>query len=56
LSYALIEFFLLRPGVDLYQQDIDDEPERVLAETVLVTAVRMGVFAVVATVTVSIFG
>jgi hypothetical protein len=28
----------------------------VLAETVLVTAVRMGVFAVVATVTVSIFG
>lgn len=56
LSYAFIEFFLLRPGVDLYQQDIDDEPERVLAETVLVTAVRMGVFAVVATVTVSVFG
>jgi hypothetical protein len=56
LAYALIEFFLLRPGVDLYQQDIDDEPERVLAETVLVTAVRMGVFAVVATVTVSIYG
>jgi hypothetical protein len=56
LSYALIEFFLLRPGVDLYQQDIDDNPEQVLAETVLVTAVRMGVFAVVATVTVSIFG
>lgn len=56
LSYGLIEFFLLRPGVDLYQQDIDDEPRQVLVETVVVTAVRMGVFAMVAGVTVGIFG
>jgi hypothetical protein len=55
-AYAFIEFFLLRPNVDLYQQDIDEDSTGILAETLAVTAVRMGVFAVVAVVTVGIFG
>lgn len=56
LAYVCIEFFILRPNIDLYQQDIDDDSTGVLAETVAVTAVRMAVFAAVAVVTLGLFG
>jgi hypothetical protein len=56
LSYGLIEFFLLRPNLDLYKEDIEDEPERATAETIATTGVRMAVFLVIAVVTVTIFG
>lgn len=56
LAYALIEFFILRPGVDWYKEDVEDDPGRALAETLAVTGVRLGMFGVVAVVTTSIFG
>lgn len=60
-TYALIEFFILRPGIDLYKEDIemqsDEGPTGVLtAEVAAVTGVRLGVFLVVAVLTNLIFG
>ena len=51
--YALVEFFLLRPGVDLYKEEIEDDPEGVAADTVSVGIVRLGVFAVISFLTVT---
>lgn len=53
--YVLIDFFLLRPGIDLYKEDIEDEPTDALAETLAVTTVRIGVFIVISFLTVTIF-
>jgi hypothetical protein len=50
--YALVEFFILRPGVDLYKEEIEDDPEGVLADTVSVGIVRLGAFAVISFFTV----
>jgi hypothetical protein len=60
-TYALIEFFILRPGIDLYKEDIEmqseDGPTGVLtAEVAAVTGVRLFVFFVVAILTNLIFG
>jgi len=54
--YALAEFFILRPGVDMYKEDIEDDPEGVLADTVSVSIVRFGVFALIAMLTVIFSG
>jgi hypothetical protein len=54
--YALIEFFILRPNLDLYKEDIESNPGRVWADTVAVTTVRLAMFTVVAAVTTTIFG
>jgi hypothetical protein len=54
--YALLEFFLLRPGLDLYKEDIDEGSTKILSETIVTTGIRMGVFCVVAIVTTGIFG
>jgi hypothetical protein len=54
--YALLEFFILRPGIDLYKEDVENDPAGVLAESVVVLAVRVAVFCVVGIVTVGIFG
>lgn len=54
--YALAEFFLLRPGVDMYKEDIEDDPEGVVADTVSVSIVRLGVFALIAMLTVIFAG
>jgi hypothetical protein len=54
--YALLEFFILRPGIDLYKEDVENDPAGVLAESVVVLAVRVAVFCVVGIVTVSMFG
>jgi hypothetical protein len=50
--YALVEFFILRPGVDLYKEEIEDAPEGVLADTISVGVVRLGAFAVISFLTV----
>jgi hypothetical protein len=53
--YVLIDFFLLRPGMDLYKEDIEEDPTGALAETVAVTTVRLGVFALISFVTLAFF-
>mmetsp|Transcript_25969 Transcript_25969/g.71254 ORF Transcript_25969/g.71254 Transcript_25969/m.71254 type:complete len:253 (+) Transcript_25969:262-1020(+) len=45
-AYVLVEFFFLRSGVDLYKEDIEDDPSGVLAETVSDTGVRVGLLVV----------
>jgi hypothetical protein len=55
-AYALVEFFILRPGIDKYREDIDEEPARAVADFVAVSAVRLAMFGVVAIVTTTIFG
>ncbi len=54
--YALAEFFFLRPGVDMYKEEIEDDPEGVLADTISVSIVRFGVFALIAMLTVIFSG
>jgi hypothetical protein len=60
--YALVEFFILRPGLDLYKEDIDLQQEEgattgvLTAETLAVTGVRFGVFLIIAIITNFIFG
>jgi hypothetical protein len=56
LLYALVEFLVLRPNVDLYKEDVEDDPGRALADSVKVTTVRLGAFAVVAILTLVVFG
>jgi hypothetical protein len=56
LLYALVEFLVLRPNVDLYREDVEDDLGRALADSVKVTTVRLGAFAVVAVVTLVVFG
>lgn len=55
--YALIEFFFLRPNLDLYQQEIQQQPTtQIMAGTIAVTSVRVGVFFLIAILTCTIFG
>jgi hypothetical protein len=54
ISYGLIDFFILRPNLDWYKEDVEEMPGRVMADTVRATAVRMGVFAVLAGLTVGV--
>lgn len=55
-AYALVEFFFLRPNIDLYQEEIREQPTQIMAGTVAVTGVRVGVFFVIAILTCTIFG
>lgn len=55
-AYALVEFFLLRPNLDLYQEEIKEQPTQIMAGTVAVTGVRVGVFFAIAILTCTIFG
>mmetsp|Transcript_33789 Transcript_33789/g.36424 ORF Transcript_33789/g.36424 Transcript_33789/m.36424 type:complete len:310 (-) Transcript_33789:199-1128(-) len=50
-AYALVEFFFLRSDVDIYKEDIEDDPVGVLAETVSDVGVRIGIFSILATIT-----
>lgn len=54
LAYAVVEFFFLRSDVDLYKEDVEDDPSGVLAETVSDTGVRVALFFVVALITYAI--
>eukprot|EP00531_Pseudo-nitzschia_arenysensis_P004785 CAMPEP_0116132304 /NCGR_PEP_ID=MMETSP0329-20121206/9474_1 /TAXON_ID=697910 /ORGANISM="Pseudo-nitzschia arenysensis, Strain B593" /LENGTH=266 /DNA_ID=CAMNT_0003626805 /DNA_START=177 /DNA_END=977 /DNA_ORIENTATION=+ len=50
-AYALLEFFFLRSDVDIYKEDVEDDPSGVLAETVSDTSVRLAIFFGLAIVT-----
>ena len=54
--YATVEFFFLRPNLDLYKEDIEDEPSKAAIETAVVTGVRLIAFAVISLFTLIIFG
>jgi hypothetical protein len=54
--YALVEFFILRPGIDLYKEDIENDPNGAMMETLTVAGVRMGAFFIIALVTSTMFG
>lgn len=54
--YALVEFFFLRPNLDLYKEDVEVDSTRALTDAVAVTGVRVAMFCVVAIVTVGVFG
>jgi hypothetical protein len=54
--YVLLEFFILRPGVDVYKEDIEDDPSGVLAETVAATGVRFAALGIIGVFTNIIFG
>lgn len=56
LAYCLVEFLLLRPSIDRYREDVEDSPEEALTETIAVTSVRVGMFALLAAVTTTLFG
>jgi hypothetical protein len=47
-GYALLEFFFLRSNVDIYKEDIEDDPAGVFAETVSDVGVRVGLLFVLA--------
>jgi hypothetical protein len=49
--YVLIEFFILRPNINLYKEDIEAEPGKVTVEWATVMVVRLATFAVVAMIT-----
>jgi hypothetical protein len=55
-AYALIEFFILRPGIDMYKEDVEEDPGRAFADTLAVTGVRLSMFCIVAVVTTGVFG
>lgn len=40
IVYAFIEFFIVRPGIGLYKEDIEDEPSFLREEFISVTIVR----------------
>jgi hypothetical protein len=49
--YAFVEFFFLRRDVDLFKEEVEDDPTGVAAETVSDIAVRVGILFVIAMVT-----
>jgi len=55
-AYVLIDFFLLRPNIDLYKEDIEDDPTDIFAETLAVTGTRLATFCIIGIVTVTLFG
>jgi hypothetical protein len=54
--YAMVEFFILRPNVDLYKEDVENDPVGVAVETASVAGVRFLAIAFISTVTVGFFG
>ncbi|KAG7371951.1 hypothetical protein IV203_018093 [Nitzschia inconspicua] len=49
--YALVEFFFLRPNVDLYKEEVEDDPAGVTAETISDVSVRVGILFIIAMIT-----
>lgn len=54
--FVLIDFFFLRKNMDLYKEDIEEEPFEVAAETAAVTGFRLAAFAAIGLLTVVAFG
>mmetsp|Transcript_24789 Transcript_24789/g.58166 ORF Transcript_24789/g.58166 Transcript_24789/m.58166 type:complete len:277 (-) Transcript_24789:273-1103(-) len=50
-AYALLEFFFLRSDVDIYKEDVEDDPSGVLVESVSDATVRSAIFFGLALVT-----
>ena len=50
-AYALLEFFFLRSDVDIYKEDVEDDPSGVLVESVSDASVRFAIFFGLALVT-----
>jgi len=50
-GYVLLEFFFLRSGVDVYKEDVEDDPSGVFAETVSDVGVRFAFLFVLAVIT-----
>jgi len=50
-GYVLLEFFFLRSDVDIYKEDVEDDPSGVFAETVSDAGVRAAIFFGLAVVT-----
>jgi len=55
-SYAFVEFFFLRGGVDWYKEDIEEEGTAVFVEFASVTVVRLVAFTIISIITLAIFG
>ena len=56
LVYVLIEFFILRPNINTYKEEIEDNPTGIFADTMAVATVRVTMFCMVAIATVGVFG
>jgi hypothetical protein len=54
--YAMVEFFLLRPNVDLYKEDIEADPVGVAAESFSILGVRCVAIAIIAIITNGVYG
>jgi hypothetical protein len=54
--YCMVEFFILRPGIDFYKEDIEADPNGVLADTVAVAGVRVFSIAIISFLTVAFYG
>jgi hypothetical protein len=54
--YCMVEFFILRPGIDFYKEDIEADPTGVLADTVAVAGVRVIAIAIISFLTVAFYG
>jgi hypothetical protein len=49
--YGLVEFFFIRPNLDLYKEEVEDDPMGVATESVSVAVVRTGILFVLAVIT-----
>jgi hypothetical protein len=49
--YAVVEFFFLRPNLDVYKEDVEDDPVGVASETISDVGVRLGFFFILAMLT-----
>ena len=56
IDFFVLDFFGLRDNMDLYKEDIEDEPLDVAAKTVADTGVRLATFTAISFFTVVFFG
>lgn len=54
--YCMFEFFILRPGIEFYKEDIEADPVGVLTDTLSVATVRVIAIAIISSLTVVFFG
>jgi hypothetical protein len=54
--YCMFEFFILRPGIEFYKEDIEADPVGVAADTLSVATVRIVAIAIISFATATFFG
>jgi hypothetical protein len=54
--YAFVEFFVLRRNVDLYKEDVENDPVGVAADTISIAGVRFLAIGIISTITLGFFG